>query len=201
MRFRRQFCLLLPNVFFLASLSGAPQDTSPSAPDRSPDSDYPSNKVGVLIDDSDWDSIQFEAPAKLRLKNGFAPALTYGIAPATGVSEYTGAHSAVTVQPGRPTICVCHLISIPGDPVIVKLHPTNKNVRELDAGKIHIGGKFAKAESADLVAVDVSHPESTVWLVRPRMSLEAGEYALMLGTQNMAIYSFTMGAPAPEGKR
>lgn len=201
MRLPQSFYLVTSSLLFAFSLYGAPQDAVPSATGSAVEADYPNNKVGVLIGDSQWDSMQSEAPAKLHLKHGLAPTLTYGIAPATGVSEYAGAHSAVTVPRGRPTICVCHMLSIPGDPVIVKLHPTKKNIRELDAGKIHFGGKFAKAESADLVVVDVSHPESMVWLVRPRVPLEAGEYALMLGTQNMAIFSFAVGAAAAEEPR
>src|SRR5258708_35392870 len=40
--------------------------------------------------------------------------------------------------------------------------------------------------------VDVTQPENMVWLVRPQQPLPAGEYALMLATQNVSIFPFTV---------
>jgi hypothetical protein len=158
--------------------------------------DYPRDQAGILIRGSDWISIPLETPAKTRLKHGLAPAFTYGIAPAAAVSEYQGLHARVQIEPGRPVICICHLISLPGNPAVVRLHP-KKDLRELDVGNLHIGGKIAEAEKNDLIPINVSQPESTVWLVQPQQALPAGEYALMLGTQNMGIFPFSVAAAGP----
>lgn len=162
--------------------------------------DYPSNSAGILIRDSGWISMAPEIPAKTHVKHGFAPVLTYGIAPAEAVSEYSGLHAKVQIEPGRPVICICHVISVPGTPALVKLHP-KKNSRQLDGGKLHIGSKIAKAETNDLVPADVSQPEGAVWLVQPRQPLPAGEYALMLGIQNINIYPFTVTSSDTSAKR
>jgi hypothetical protein len=55
---------------------------------------------------------------------------------------------------------------------------------------------MSEAKQNDLIAVEVSQPENIVWLVRPLEALPAGEYALMLGTQNMSIFPFTVSPPA-----
>jgi hypothetical protein len=118
------------------------------------------------------------------------------LAPAATVTDYEGLHARVQIEPGRPVICICHLISLPGNPALVRLHP-KKNVRELDGGKLHIGAKFAEAEKSDLIPINVSQPEDTVWLVQPQQPLPAGEYALMAGTQNMNVFPFTVAAASP----
>ncbi len=171
----------------------------------SPDSttvtaEYPRDRVGVLILTVDWVSVPSQAPVKSHLKHGLAPTFTYGIAPATAVSDYDGLHAQVEVPPGQPVICICHVLSLPGDPVIVRLHP-KKNLRELDGGNLHIRGKVEEAEKNDLLPVNVTQPENMVWLIQPQDALPPGEYALMLGTQNLSIFPFTVAAPksAPAG--
>ena len=171
-----------------------PDSTSATPPPLA--ADYPSDRAGILILSSDWISIPSEVPAKTHLKHGFAPAVTYGIAPAAAVSDYDGLHARVQVEPGRPVICICHLISLPGNPALVRLHQ-KKNFRELDGGKLHFGAKLEEAEKNDLIPTNVSQPESTVWLIQPQQALPAGEYALMLGTQNMGIFPFTVAVPSP----
>jgi hypothetical protein len=111
------------------------------------------------------------------------------------VSEYEGVHAPVQIEPSRPVICICRLIALPGSPALVRLHP-KKTFRELDGGKIYYGSKTAEAEQNDLIPINITQPESTVWLVQPQQDLPAGEYALMAGTQNMAIFPFTVAAPA-----
>jgi hypothetical protein len=54
--------------------------------------------------------------------------------------------------------------------------------------------KMVDANKTDLISADVSHPDPQVWLIRPQSTLEPGEYALMLGTQNIAIFPFTVVA-------
>jgi hypothetical protein len=160
--------------------------------------EYPKLRAGILILDSDWQPVPGTGPARSRAKHGFAPAVTYGIAPAAMVSEYAGLHAQVQVKPGQPIICACHLISLPGDPVLVVLHPVpKKDLRELHAGNLHIGMKSQEAEKSDLIPVHMSHPEDMVWLLQPDQALPPGEYALMLGTQNLAIFPFTVAAQSP----
>lgn len=173
-----------------AAQNDAAQDSTPVT-SRALAAEYPSNRTGILIHGADWISISAQMPAKTHVKHGFAPALTSGIAPAAMVAEYEGIHAPVRIDTGQPVICICHVLSLPGNPVLVKLHP-KKNVRELDAGKLHIGAKAAQAEAADLVTVTVSQPENGVWLVQPKQVLPDGEYALMLGVQNMSIFPFSV---------
>jgi hypothetical protein len=82
----------------------------------------------------------------------------------------------------------------------VRLHP-KKQSRELDGGRMIVypvvgGSKMADANKSDLIPVDVSHPDPQVWLVRSQIPLEPGEYALMLGTQNLSIFPFTVVLPS-----
>jgi len=179
-------------------LLAAAQNKPDSAPAPPPTvtADYPRDRAGMFMLSSDWISIPSEMPAKSHLKHGLAPALTYGVAPATAVSDYEGLHAQVQIEPGRPVICICHVLSLPGNPALVRLHP-KKNLRELDGGNLHIRGKIEEAEKADLLAINISQPESTVWLVQPQQALPAGEYALMLGTQNVSIFPFSVAAASP----
>ncbi len=90
-------------------------------------------------------------------------------------------------------------MSLPGAPVLVRLS-AKKGTREFDGGRMIVypivgGSKMADAKSSDLIPADVSHPDSGVWLIRPQSPLEPGEYALMLGTQNLSIYPFTVAPP------
>jgi hypothetical protein len=190
-----------------AMRAGAQNKTIPdsASPASSPvTADYPSDRAGILIHSSDWISIRSEMPTTTRLKHALAPGLTYGAVPAEVVSDYEGLHAQVLLQQKRPILCVCHFLSLPGNPILVKLHP-KKNSRELDGGKLRIGAKIEQAEKSDLIPVDVSRPEDTVWLVRPQQPLLPGEYALMLGTQNVSIFPFTIAdtgnASSPPAKQ
>lgn len=169
-------------------------DSAPTSP-SSPDIDYPARRTGVLIQSADdWIALQSTAPTKVRAKGGIAQSLSYGAVRGTGVAEYAGDHAAVQVKPGRTTICFCRIASLPADPLLVKLHP-QKGMRELDAGKLPIlGAKIAEASKGDLVPADFSHPDSNTWIVRSKEALPEGEYAVMLGAQNMAIFPFTVSA-------
>jgi hypothetical protein len=174
-----------------------PQHNPPSAPSPdvppAPSVQYPVRRVGALIRDLDWESLPSAVPSKNRVKHGFASSLSYGIAPAAMVSEYDGLHAQVHIESGLPVICLCHVFSLPGEPAIVKLHPDpKKKFRELHAGNLHLGAKVEEAEKSDLVPVHIDHPEDTVWLIRPAEKLPPGEYALMLGTQNLSIFPFTV---------
>jgi len=158
--------------------------------------DYPGNRAGIMIQSDEWRAVANQNPTRTKVAHGLAASLSYGLAPAKLVAEYDGEHAAVQVEAAQPVICVCHMVSIPGNPVIVRLHP-KKGARELDGGKMIVypvagGSKMADANKTDLIPVDVSQPEAQVWLVRPQVTLEPGEYALMLGTQNISIFPFTV---------
>lgn len=193
---------ILLGIFSSLSVLAAAQETTTFDSNlQSPTTvtaDYPRDRAGILIRSLDWTSIPNEAPAKSHLKHSLAPTFTYGIAPAEAVSDYAGLHAQVQIQPGRPIICICHILSLPGNPALVILHPNaKKNVRPLDGGNLHIRGKVEEAEKTDLLPINVSQPERGVWLIQPQQALPPGEYALMLGTQNVSIFPFTLAPASP----
>lgn len=162
--------------------------------------DYPLDQPGVLIQDTQWTAVANQMPTKTRTAHGIAASLSYGMVPAKIVAEYAGEHASAQVGNAQPILCLCHFISIPGDPVIVMLHP-KKGARELDGGRMFVypvvgNSKMADANKSDLIPADVSHPDSRVWLIRPQAPLPPGEYALMMGTQNISIYPFTVVPPS-----
>ncbi len=121
------------------------------------------------------------------------------LVPAKLVAEYDGEHAPTQVEAGQPTICICQMVSLPGKPVIVRLH-SKKGARELNGGKMIVypvvgGSKMADANKSDLIPIDEQQPNPQIWLVRPQSELPPGEYALMLGTQNMSIFPFTVTEP------
>jgi hypothetical protein len=158
--------------------------------------DYPIDQAGIFIKDTQWSTVANQSPVKTKAAHGIAASLSYGLVPAKVVAVYAGEHAPTRAAGGQPVLCICHLISLPGDPVLVRLH-ARKDTRELDGGKMIVypvvgGAKTADANKSDLILVDISHPEQNVWLVRPQASLSPGEYALMLGTQNVSIFPFTV---------
>lgn len=162
--------------------------------------DYPTNRAGVMIQSADWAALANQFPAKTKVAHALAAGLSYGLAPAKLIAEYDGDHAPTQVELARPVICICHFSSIPGAPVLVRLH-AKKGARELDGGKMIVypvvgGSRTADANKSDLIPSDVFQPEAQVWLVRPQSPLEPGEYALMLGTQNVNIYPFTVVPPS-----
>jgi hypothetical protein len=184
----------LPPSSQLAPAQDKPGTASP-APSNFP-AEYPNDGASVLVEDSGWVDLSAEFPSKIRTKRGFASSLTYGAVPAAVVAEYPGQHAELQIQTRRPVFCICNAPSIPGGPVLVKLH-LKKDSRELDGGKLPVlGAKIAEAKQADLVPTEVAQPENACWLMRPREALPAGEYALMLGTQNMSIFAFTIANPS-----
>jgi hypothetical protein len=189
---------ILLNWPLFTQAQGTPAAASTGAAPSPVTADYPKDRVGILIRGSDWTPLPGENPFKNRLKHSLAPAFSYGLAPAAMVSDYEGVHAQVQIEPGLPVICICRFYSIPGDPVLVRLHQDpKKNLRELDAGNLHIGAKIEEAEKTDLIPVNVSRPQDMVWIIEPQQSLPPGEYALMLGTQNISIYPFTVAAASP----
>jgi len=191
---------LVLGIILISPRFGLGQTGTDPAPAASSSSaaDYPKNRAGVMIEGPDWPSLDAAMPSKTRAKGGIAQSLSYGAVRGTMVADYNGEHAAVQIKPGRVQICICRMMSLPGDPILVKLHPL-KGMRELDGGKLPIlGAKLAEAGKSDLIPAEVSHPDSTVWLVRSQDPLPEGEYALMLGAQNMAVFPFTISAASSD---
>jgi len=183
-------------IILISPRFGMCQTKTDAAPAVSsgPTVDYPRDRGGVLIEGLDWVSIDAAMPSKTRAKGGLTQSLSYGAVRGTAVADYNGDHAAVQIKPSRVLICICRIMSLPGDPILVRLHPL-KGMRELDGGKLPIlGSKMAEAAKSDLIPADVFHPDSSVWLVRSQETLPEGEYALMLGAQNMAVFPFTISA-------
>ena len=159
--------------------------------------DYPSDEAGILIQNGDWVPLGQESPKKTRVKHGVAASLSYGSVPATVLSEYAGSHSKTEVHLKKPVICICHIAVRSGNLVLVRLHPDTKHdTRILDGGRMPvIGAKVMEAKDSDVFPVDLLQPEDGVWLIRPTQELLEGEYALMLGAQNLVIFTFSVTKP------
>ena len=158
------------------------------------------DRAGVFVQDGEWTTVANQNPSKTRVGRGIAASLTYGAVPTKIIAEYQGEHAATQIDTAQPVFCICHFSSIPGDPVLVRLRP-KKGLRELDGGRMTVypvvgNSKLADANKSDLIPVDVTRPDSQVWLIRPKFALEPGEYALMMGTQNVSIFPFTVVAAA-----
>ena len=127
----------------------------------------PKDDAGILIYSSAWTEILPTPPAESRVKRAVAASLTYGAIPAKLVAEYDWLHVDVQLSPGRPILCICHMPKLCGSPVLVRLHAKKKS-RELDGGRIILGGKIGEATKRHLIEVDVSRTETEVWLLQPR---------------------------------
>jgi len=191
-------CFILA-TFFVITLGRAQDQPSQSAGAHSTfTADYPANQAGILIQgsSSSWTEVKNQMPVKTKAARGIAASLSYGLVPAKVVAEYEGDHAPTRAENGQPILCICHMVGLPGQPVLVRLHP-KKASRELDGGKMIVypvvgGAKTADANKSDLIAADLAQPDSQVWLIRPQSALPPGEYALMLGTQNINIFPFTV---------
>jgi hypothetical protein len=188
---------LLPSAQ-LAPAQDKPGTASP-APSNFP-AEYPNDGASVLVD-SGWVALSQELPSKTRTKWGLVSSLSYGIVPAAIIAEYSGRHAGLQVETRRPVFSICNVPSFAGAPALVRLHP-KKDSRELDGSRLPVlGAKIAEARHSDQVPTEVAQPENACWLMRTREDLPAGEYALMLGTQNMSIFAFTIANPPRERNR
>ena len=181
-----------------SSAQHAPAQVKPSAASPIPSNfpaEYPNDGASVLVENSGWADLSEEFPSSIRTKRGLVGSLTYGAIPAAVIVEYQGQHAQLQIETRRPVFCICNVPSFAGGPVLVKLHP-KKDLRELDGGRLPVlGAKIAEAKHSDQVPTEAVQPEKACWLMRPREDLPAGEYALLLGTQNMIIFSFTTANP------
>jgi hypothetical protein len=194
-------------VIILGSCAVRAQDLPAQLPTASSTlpSDYPMDRAGVFIRNGSWKLLANQNPIKTKTAHGVAAALSYGLVPAKVVAEYVGEHAPTGTSSGQISICICHIVSLPGEPVIVRLHE-KKDARELNGGKMIVlplvgGSKMADASKSDLIPSDVSQPDPQVWIIRSQSPLPPGEYALMLGTQNLSIFAFSISsAPSVSGE-
>src|SRR5882762_5237634 len=129
-------------LFFLApSAQLAPAQDKPSTASPAPSNfrtEYASDDVGVLVENSGWVDLSQELPSKTRTKRGLVSALSYGVVPGAIIAEYPGQHAELQIENRRP-----------------RLHP-KKDSRELDAGRLPaVGAKIAEAKQSDLVPAEV----------------------------------------------
>ncbi|HLZ12016.1 MAG TPA: hypothetical protein VKP58_05465 [Candidatus Acidoferrum sp.] len=110
------------------------------------------------------------------------------------------------VSAQRPWICICHLDTPVAEILLVKLR-VKKDSRELNGGRMPVpGAKVAEAEQNDVIPIEEFDQQEGVRLIRPRAPLPVGEYALLVGRQNVAIFAFGVSAanttkqPAPPRK-
>jgi hypothetical protein len=198
--------ILVLVVVNLASTGPSPAQQKSEPASYGFTADYPNDEAGILIQNGDWLPLDQESPKKTRVKRGVAASLSYGSVPATLLSEYAGSHSKAEVHLTKPVICICHFPVLPGNPVLVRLHPDPKHdTRVLDGGRMPvIGAKVMEAKDSDVLPADLLQPENGVWLIRPMQELPEGEYALMFGPQNLAIFTFSVAKPraiqAPSSK-
>jgi hypothetical protein len=183
----------------LPSVHVAPAQDKPSTALPTPTNfpaEHPDDGASVLVENSGWVDLPAEFPSKIRTKRGLIGSLTYQAIPAAAIAEYQGQHAGLQIEARRPVFCICNTPSIPGGPVLVRLHP-KRHLRELDGGRLPVlGAKIVEAKQSDQVPTEAVQSENTCWLMRPREDLPAGEYALMLGTQNMSIFPFTITNPS-----
>lgn len=159
---------------------------------------FPSGDPGLYVQDGGgWQAIAQTSPIKLKAKHAFASSLTYGAVAAPVVAVYPGVHAQVQVHGARPVICVYHVITS-GTPLLVRL-VEKKNSRELDSGHVRASltgsGHQAVADAGIVVPITTSQPEDHVVLLQPQNDLVPGEYAVMFGANNMAIFDFGVAVP------
>jgi hypothetical protein len=190
--------LILFSLLHSAQLAPAQykQTTASPTPSNFP-TEYPNDGASVLVD-SGWVALSQELPSKTRTKRGLVSSLTYGVVPGAIIAEYPRQHAELQIETRRPVFSICDVPAISGVPVLVILHP-KKDSRELDAGRLPVlGAKIAEAKQSDVVPTEAVQPENACWLLRPREDLPPGEYALMLATENLGIFAFTIANP-PRG--
>jgi len=199
-------CFAAVTAWVAVHAQNPPSQPAPANPQFA--TDYPADKAGTFLRGStaEWEPITDQAPSKAKTAHGFADTYSYGTVSTMIVADYDGEHATIQVDTGEPTICICNKASLLGQPVIVRLH-VKKAVRELDGRRTILspgvgGSKIADPDKTDIILVDQlqldSHiwRDSHVWLIRPRSALPPGEYALMVGNQDLNIFPFTVVASA-----
>lgn len=194
----RNFPAILSTVILAALIAFPAMGFAQQAGTQAGSSACPDQPPGVYIQGTDgWHALSSAAPFKEKAAHGFLSSMTDGAVAANIEAEYRGAHAAVQVQGARPTVCISHVMT-PAEPIIVRLRE-KKNYRELDGGKIRalpVTGeiKMAKAQSTIVVPTTTDKSQYGITLVHPQANLAPGEYAVMFGPTNLAIFDFGVDA-------
>lgn len=184
-------------AFFFALLVSMPvlgQQVAASNSKTNMNDSYPSGDPGVYMQDATgWHLLSQNTSFKAKVKHGVLSGLTYGAVAAPMVVEYAGAHATVQAHTAKPRICVYHLLTS-GQPLLVHLSQ-KKQKRDLDSGTMHVlpivgASHQVGANAGSLVAITTQSNDACKILMQPTSDLADGEYAVMFGAQNVAIFDF-----------
>ena len=187
------FCFFLSVILFTGVCDGR----QPPVPGGAVTS-CPSQPPGVYIEDArGWTPLSAATPSKMKAKHAFLSSVTEGAVAAPVIVEYANPHAAVAAHRARPTICVSHLTTT-APPMLVRLD-VKKKTRELDSGTVRAfpfgdTSRQGHAEASSLVSSTTQKPEYGIVLLSPQTNLDSGEYAVMFGASNLAIFDFGVDA-------
>lgn len=190
-------CKIFSAVFFSAFLLIAPVYSQQTNGTSSIDS-CPNDQPGIYVKDATgWQKLAPIQPAKMKAKHAFLSSMSYGAVAAPMVVEYAEAHAQIQIHAMRPFVCVSHVM-FSGSPLLVRLE-VKKKTRELDSGSVR-AIPFANDSrqgqaSANSVVPTTTSTEDGKTILEPQIDLSAGEYAVMFGAQNLAIFDFGANAP------
>ncbi len=190
---------LFQKLFLFSVLISLPLLGQESPTHATQQSTCPSGQPSVYAQDvSNWHLLSPATPSKVKAKHAFLSSLSYGAVAAPMVVEYSGIHAQVQVHATRPHICVSHLITS-NAPMLVRLNE-KKQTRELDSGSIRAiplvgSARQAQAVASSIVPTTTLHTENGMILIQPQTDLVLGEYAVMFGAQNLAIFDFGVTTP------
>lgn len=191
---------MLAAILLAAFQNGTAQQPSPSVllyTERVDDS------AEVLIHDSEWKELSQVLPndPDLQVKNGMISGITWGAVPARLVVRFDGEHADVLVNSRRPTIRISG-VSVSMKLLLVRLHP-KRGYRDLVGSRLREpGAQIAKVDPHDRVAAVISEDGPDAWILRAKEALQPGEYAIMTGKQNLALFPFTiLESPKNQGRR
>lgn len=192
-------CPFLSTVL-MAGVSRAQQPNAPAAPVTN----CPSQPPGVYIKGgTEWSPLSATNPSRMKAKHAFLSSVTEGAVAAPMVVEYANPHAAVDVHTDQPTICVSHLMTS-APPMLIRLN-VKKKIRELDSGSVRAipfgdTSRQGHAVAGSIVPTTTEKPEYGIVLLQPQTKMDAGEYAVMFGADNLAVFDFGVDAPEPAQK-
>lgn len=108
---------------------------------------------------------------------------------------YPGMHAAVQIHAKRPLVCLYRLSSADA-PMLVRLNEDKKKkLRVMGGGGLHVltihkATHLATANADEVVSTATLPSTDCLVLLQPQAALLPGEYAVMLGLQNLAIMDF-----------
>jgi len=182
-----------PGVYLLASSPGSVPGPLPgSAPESAPE---PESWIRL-------DSIQ---PSNVKAERSTLSMLA-GATQQPTLAEYIGAQAQFRTADRQPVLCV-NRVETAADPVLVRLKSKkDKNVRDLDIGAVRatlmVGASLAQAGNSDVVPMNEAPRGDGCDLLQPARALPLGEYGIIFGPDDLAVYAFGVQAePKPRPAR